>query len=116
MPKAITQHYWGVQPISPVNKPRRVTREDQAQHLQEYKEAQKRARRLQVAAKAEITEQETQALMECMDAFGWTIMWMAGIAVLTVLLVQNYGWWIVPGLVSVWVLRKLWPRLWGCEE
>jgi hypothetical protein len=112
MPKAITQHYWGPQPITPAARPRRV--EGQAQHLQEYKETQKRARRLQVAAKAEITEQEQiDALVECMDAFGRPVMWAAIIAVLAVLLVQNYGWWIAPGLGSVWVLKKLWPRLWG---
>jgi hypothetical protein len=114
MPKAITQHYWGVQPITPAARPRR---EGQAQQLQDYVDAQKRAKRVQVLPRTEITEQEqTQALVECMDAWGYPLMWAAIIGVLVVMLVQNYGWWIVPGLVSVWGLRKVWGRLWGNAE
>lgn len=109
--KAITQHYWGVQPITPAARPRRVER--QAQELKDWTEAQKRQRRLQVVPRTEITEQEqTAAIVECMDAFGKPIMWASIIGIMVLLLVHNYGLWIVPGLASVWGLKMLWPRLW----
>ena len=114
MPKAITQHYWGVQPITPAARPRR---EGQAQQLQDYIDAQKRAKRVQVLPRTEITEQEqTQALVECLDAWGYPLMWAAIIGVLVLMLVQNYGWWIVVMAGALIGLRKIWPRLWGCGE
>ena len=118
MNKAITQHYWGVQPITPAGKSRRVThQEGQARQLEAYIEARKRERRLQVVPRTEITEaEEIQAIVESIDVIGKPIMWAAGIGILIVLLVQNYGLWIIPGLVSIWGLKKLWPRLWGCKN
>jgi hypothetical protein len=107
MPKAITQHYWGPQPITPAARPRR---EGQAQQLQDYVDTQKRAKRVQVLPRTEITEQ-TAAIVESIDAWGYPIMWAAIIAVLVLMLVNNYGWWIVPGLVSVWGLRKVWGKI-----
>ena len=111
MSKSITQHYWGPQPITPAAKPRR---EGQAQELQDYVDARKRAKRVQVLPRTAITEQEqAQALVECMDAFGKPIMWAAIIGILVLALVQNYGWWIVPGLACIGVLKMLCPRLWA---
>jgi len=109
--KAITQHYWGPQPITPASRPRR---EKQAQELQDYVDARKRAKRVQALPRTEITEQEqTQALVECMDAFGWPIMWAAIIGVLVLMLVQNYGWWIVPMVGALIGFKWIWPRLWA---
>jgi hypothetical protein len=114
MPRAITQHYWGVQPITPAARPRR---EGQAQQLQDYVDAQKRAKRVQVLPRTEITEQEqTQALVECMDAWGYPIMWAAIIGVLVLILVNHYGWAIVPMAGALVGLRGIWGRLWGNAE
>lgn len=110
MNNAITQHYWGPQPITPAARPRRV--EGQAQRLQEYVEAQRRAKRVQVLPRTEITEQEqTQALVECMDAWGYPLMWATIIGILVLMLVNHYGWAIVPMVASAWGLRKIWGKL-----
>jgi hypothetical protein len=109
VPKAITQHYWGVQPITPAARPRR---EGQAQQLQDHIDAQKRAKRVQVLPRTEITEQEEISLLvESIDVIGRPIMWAAIVGVLVLALVHNYGWWIVPGLGCVWGLRKVWGRI-----
>ncbi len=101
MPKAITQHYY----------------DGQAQGLQEWTEARKRERRVQVIPRTEITEaEEISLIVESIDVIGRPIMWAAIVGVLVLMLVNHYGWAIVPMVGALVGLRRIWGRLWGCKN
>ena len=82
----------------------------QAEHLQQWANARRREKRVQVIPKTELSEEaQIERLLRLMYLVGMPCAVLA--AGLTIfLLITHFGWWTVPALLSAYGLHWAWGK------